>query len=68
MTRAKSTRTIFHRLGDIAIVVFLLLIACIATEALRDYRERMAEAERLQNVHTDGMAIGAALCEKESRR
>lgn len=63
--RTKRTCTVLNRLGDAAIVVYLVMLACLATEAMHAYRERMAEAER---VHTAGMAIGAAMCVKEPQQ
>lgn len=60
--RTKRTRTVLDRLGNAAIVVYLVMLACLATEAMNDYRERM------QGVHTAGMAIGAAMCVKEPQQ
>lgn len=68
MTRTQGTRTIFLGLADAAIVFFLVFLACIATVAMHDYRERTAEAERLQRAHTAGMAIGAGMCVKEPQQ
>lgn len=65
MRRTKTTRTVLNRLGDAAIVVYLVMLACLATEAMHAYRERMTETDR---AHTAGMAIGAAMCVKEPQQ
>lgn len=65
MRRTKQNRTVLHWLGDLGIVGFAMVCTFLATEAMQDYSERMADAQRLERVHKAGMAIGAAMCVRE---
>lgn len=60
--RTKKFRTAVNLAGDVAIWVCLGILAALATDALMAHRAR--EAERLERVHLDGMAVGDRLCKE----
>ena len=63
MTRLDRLTKALQVLGDLLALASILWFATAVTVALQDYQAR--EAERLERVHSDGMAVGAALCVKD---
>lgn len=63
MTRLDRLTKALQVLGDLLALASILWFAAAVTVALQDYQAR--EAERLERVHSDGMAVGAALCVKD---
>ncbi|WP_198086630.1 hypothetical protein [Variovorax sp. E3] len=64
MTRLSRLTKALQVIGDVLAVASILWLATAVTVALQDYQAR--EAERLERVHLDGMAAGAALCTRAS--
>jgi len=63
MTRLSRLTKALQVLGDVLAVAAVLGLAAVFTVAIQDYQAR--EAERLERVHSDGMAVGAGLCGKD---
>lgn len=63
MTRLARLTKALQVLGDVLALASVLWLATAFTLAIQDYQAR--EAERLERVHKDGMAVGAGLCGKD---
>lgn len=63
MTRLSRLTKALQVLGDVLVLASILWLATAVTVAIQDYQAR--EAERLDRVHSAGMAVGVALCRKD---